>query len=127
MVAVPSTFNFPQPPVPLGHDANGNPLPLPPEAAGWRVRRHAGGRGRPGIVYDPSGGPLVVRLRATLDALRAAGCTPGPCRLDACDATGNPLSVTAYTEVPAEEEGEGDAAADTRTATSDSALARTAI
>ncbi len=94
---------------PLAHDESGRPLDVPPTAIGWLVRRHAGGRGRPGAVYDGDGRPLVVPLDATLDDLRGQGCPAGSYRLDAVDATRRPLGVAAYTEL-GNESGEGRAA-----------------
>jgi hypothetical protein len=83
------------------------PLDVPASAAGWLVRRHGGGKGRPGSLYDGDGRPLVVPLQATVDDLRSLGCGPGGYRLDAVDDSRKPLGVTAYTEVRSEE-GEGD-------------------
>jgi hypothetical protein len=84
---------------PLAHDADGKPLALPPEAVGWRVRRPVGGRGRPRVVYNATGSPMRLRRGATLEDLRAGGCPPGVYHLDAVDRDGNPLGVTAYTEL----------------------------
>jgi len=84
---------------PLAHDENGSPLDVPATATGWLVRRHAGGRGRPGAVYDHDGRPLVVPLEATAAELRACGCLPASYRLDAVDSARRQLGVTAYTEV----------------------------
>jgi hypothetical protein len=94
---------------PLAHDESGLPLDVPPTATGWLVRRHAGGRGRPGAVYDGDGRPLVVPLDATLEDLRGQGCPAGSYRLDAVDGTRRPLGVAAYTEL-ANEAGEARAA-----------------
>src|SRR5690349_5679877 len=88
---------------PLAHDDEGLPVEVPPVAAGWLVRRHGGGKGRPGAVYDGEGRPLVVALDATAAELRSIGCRPGSYRLDAVDEARKPLGVTAYTEVPAAE------------------------
>lgn len=84
---------------PLAHDPDGKPLALPPEAVGWRVRRPVGGRGRPRVVYNAAGSPLRLRRSATLEDLRAAGCAPGAYHLDAIDREGNPVGITAFTEV----------------------------
>lgn len=83
----------------LAHDENGIPLQVPTTATGWLVRRHSGGRGRPGAVYDAEGRPLVVPLDSTTVELRASGCRPGMYRLDAVDGGRKPVGVTAYTEV----------------------------
>src|SRR5262245_41881364 len=89
---------------PLAHDETGIPVEVPATAVGWLVRRHAGGRGRPGAVYDGDGCPLVVELDATVEELRANGCRPGSYRLDAVDSGRRPLGVAAYTEVSGEGE-----------------------
>ena len=86
---------------PLAHDENGFPIKnVPPKASGWLVRGHGGDKGRPRRVYDSDGRPLQVALSATADDLRAAGCPPGPYRLDAVDDEGQPLGIVAYTELP---------------------------
>ncbi len=84
---------------PLAHDDSGNPIDVPANAAGWLVRRHAGGRGRPAAVYDGDGRPLVVPLESTAAELRGHGCKPGMYRLDAVDAGRRTLEAVAYTEV----------------------------
>lgn len=91
---------------PLAHDDEGLPVEVPPVAVGWLVRRHGGGKGRPGAVYDGEGRPLVVELDATTTDLRTLGCRPGSYRLDAVDDARKPLGVTAYTEVATDEGGE---------------------
>jgi hypothetical protein len=80
--------------IPLGHDAQGQPIDVPERAAAWRVRRHAGGRGRPGLVYGRDGTPLVVPITATAEDLRAEGAGGGTYRLEALDAEGRPLAGT---------------------------------
>lgn len=110
----------------LANDENGVPLEVPAIAVGWLVRRHGGGKGRPGAVYDGDGRPLVVDLGATARDLSAAGCTPGPYRLEAVDAGRRPLGVVAFTELgdgmeSAERRGVPQAAADVSVA----AMART--
>src|SRR6266540_6790528 len=85
---------------PLANDEDGMPIEVPTQAVGWLVRRHGGGRGRPGTVYDREGRPLIVPLDATADELRAAGCGPGSYRLDALGDDRRLLNATAYTEVP---------------------------
>jgi hypothetical protein len=84
---------------PLANDEEGNVVEVPAPAIGWLVRRHGGGRGRPGVVYDRGGRPLVVPLDATGDDLRAAGCGAGAYRLDALGDDRRLLGVTAYTEL----------------------------
>ncbi len=84
---------------PLAHDDSGSPIDVPANAAGWLVRRHGGGRGRPAAVYDGDGRPLVVPLESTTAELRSHGCKAGMYRLDAVDASRRVLDVVAYTEV----------------------------
>ncbi len=98
---------------PLAHDDEGMPLKVPPMATGWLVRRHAGGKGRPGAVYDRDGRPLVVTLDASGADLRQLGCKSGSYRLDAVDASGKVLGVTAYTELSADADETTDGAPDT--------------
>ncbi len=88
---------------PLAHDEEGLPLDVPNGAAGWLVRRHAGGRGRPAAVYDREGQPLVVMLDSTASDLREMGCKPGMYRLDAVDSARRPMGVAAYTELTGDE------------------------
>lgn len=89
---------------PLGNDEQGTPIDVPPQAAGWLVRRHAGGKGRPGAVYDGSGSPLVLPLNATANDLRGEGLGPGIYRLDAVDDQRQRLASipSAYTEIAGE-------------------------
>lgn len=89
---------------PLAHDENGSPIEIPATAAGWLVRRHSGGRGRPGAVYDHDGRPLVLPLESTAADLRAGGCRPAMYRLDAVDSNRKVLGVAAYTEVRRDED-----------------------
>ncbi len=86
---------------PLAHDLDGNPIALPPEAAGWRVRRRSGKQGRPQCVYDhETGAQLELQLDADIDDLRDYG--PGVYRLDAIDGDGKVMAgVIAQTEVTA--------------------------
>ena len=85
---------------PLARDANGNPFPLPPEAAFWRVRRHTGGR--PSVVLGPGGEPLFISVGADDSALEEASCGPGSYRLEAVDlhrkAVGAPIAVVELAE-----------------------------
>ncbi len=92
---------------PLAHDENGLPLEVASTAAGWLVRRHGGGKGRPAAVYDADGRPLIVPLHATAEDLRNAGCRPGPHRLDAVDDQRHPIGAVAYTELSAAEGDDG--------------------
>ena len=80
--------------VPLGHDAQGEVIDVPDRATAWRVRRHSGGRGRPGLVYGRDGSPLVVPIAATAGDLRDEGVSAGTYRLEARDAEGRPLAGT---------------------------------
>jgi hypothetical protein len=96
---------------PLANDENGHPVEVPVTATGWLVRRHAGGKGRPGGVYDSDGRPLVVDLDVTVAVLRANGCGAGAYRLEAVDASRRALGVVAFTEVP--ETGDVERAAET--------------
>lgn len=92
---------------PLANDENGHPIDVPAEAAGWLVRRHGGGKGRPAAVYDGDGRPLVVPLEATAADLSAAGLSPGVYRLDAVDGGRRPLAAAAYTEIGSGSDGGG--------------------
>lgn len=78
--------------VPLARDDQGRPLPVPPDAAFWRVRRHT--RGRPRNVTGADRQPLRLPLdftEADLEAMFGSGTY----RLDLCDAAGESLDVTA--------------------------------
>jgi hypothetical protein len=90
------------PKYPLAFDAAGNPMTLPPEAVGWRVRRGGGAPGRPRNVYDASTGrPLNIGLDATIQDLIACGCPPDQYRLEAIDASGQIIpDVVAVVEIP---------------------------
>lgn len=107
---------------PLGNDEHGAPIDVPPQATGWLVRRHAGGKGRPGTVYDAEGRPLVVPLTATATDLRAAGLGPGFYRLDAVDGEHRRVTeASAYTELAPS--GDGDLFGDMKPASAtDAAL-----
>jgi hypothetical protein len=85
----------------LAIDVNGEPFDLPGHITGWRVRRlQPDGRGRPELVYDPAGRPVLLPLHAGFaDVLQAAG--PGRYRLDPVDHRGRtdeklPTGVTGY-------------------------------
>ena len=54
----------------LAFDENGEPVDLPPTAAGWRVRRMKGTRSAPGLVYGSDGAPLVLPLDVDIEELR---------------------------------------------------------
>ena len=83
---------------PLARDAQGNPFPLPEEAAFWRVRRHTGGR--PSAVIGPDGGPLFLPLSADHESLYDVGCSPGAYRLEAVDVQKRPVGAPiAFIEV----------------------------
>jgi hypothetical protein len=78
--------------VPLARDEQGRPLPIPADAAFWRVRRHT--RGRPRNVTGADRQPLRLPLdftEADLEAMFGSGTY----RLDLCDAAGEALDVTA--------------------------------
>ena len=71
----------------LAIDEDGEPFDVPPQVAGWRVRRAADGRGRPALLHGRGSGkgkPLIVRVNATHAELLAAD-GPGRYRLDAVD------------------------------------------
>jgi hypothetical protein len=105
---------------PLANDENGHPIEVPAQAAGWLVRRHGGGKGRPAAAYDGDGRPLVVPLDATAADLRAAGLTPGMYRLDAVDGDRRSVNAIAYTEIGAG--ADGGAAGDLKPATPQDAV-----
>lgn len=71
----------------LAIDEDGEPFDVPPQVAGWRVRRAADGRGRPLLVHargSEKGKPLILRANAShAELLAAAG--PGRYRLEAVD------------------------------------------
>jgi hypothetical protein len=89
----------------LAIDGNGEPFDVPERITSWRVRRQQqDGRGRPELVYDATGRPILLPVRATHgDVLQAAG--PGRYRLDPVDASGRtdesvPTAVTGYMQAP---------------------------
>jgi hypothetical protein len=71
----------------LAIDEEGEPFKVPPQVAGWRVRRAADGRGRPSLVYA-KGKPLIARVDATHDDLLAVA-GEGRYRLEAVDEYGH--------------------------------------
>src|SRR5512140_3789565 len=85
----------------LAFDEDGEPFDVPPQVAGWRVRRAADGRGRPALLHGRGGRkgkPLIVPVNAThAELLAAAG--PGKYRLLAVDehwrkVAGVPVALT---------------------------------
>jgi hypothetical protein len=71
----------------LAIDEDGEPFPVPPQVAGWRVKRALDGRGRPMLVHGrgpEKGKPLIVRANASHGELLAAA-GPGKYRLEAVD------------------------------------------
>lgn len=105
---------------PLAWDKDGEPIELPPEAVGWRVRRFklGAGGGIPEVVYA-DGIPLIIALDATVeDLIDRAGGKPGRYRLEAVDENGRLLKVPhafAVIERAATNQGDpqGDPAGDT--------------
>ncbi len=82
--------------VPLARDPGGQPLAVPENAAGWRVRRHTGGR--PRIVLGVDKQPIHVPLGYTIADLEDI-LAPGVYRLDIVDAKGEPLDFTVAIEL----------------------------
>lgn len=80
---------------PLAWGQHGDPIDLPADAAGWRVRRHKlGDRGGPPEVVYAKGRPLLLELDATVEELIArVGGKPGRYRLDAVDDGGRPVKA----------------------------------
>lgn len=78
----------------LAFNVNGEPFELPPNAAGWRVRRLKA-KGAPEVVYGRDGLPLVLSMDADLDDLRAEAGTPGRYRLDPVDEGHKPIANAA--------------------------------
>lgn len=85
----------------LAIDANGDPFDVPANITGWRVRRlQPDGRGRPELVYDAMGRPVVLPVDAGFSDLHHA-VGPGRYRLDPVDASGRadaavPTACTGY-------------------------------
>lgn len=91
---------------PLAFGATREPIRLPPEAFGWRVRfvpqgSLASGRGGvPEVVNGPDGSPLYLRSTDALGELHKAVARDGLYRLDAVDEALAVLDVEpAYAEV----------------------------
>ena len=86
---------------PLARDMNGNPIPIPPSAVAWRVRRGGKRRGRPRNVFNADCQQLEVPLGATLDDLIEAGCSSDRYLLYPVDGAGTLIpGLVAVTEVP---------------------------
>src|SRR4051812_45673318 len=105
----------------LAIDEDGEPFAVPPQVAGWRVRRAADGRGRPLLVHargSDKGKPLIVRANAShAELLAAAG--PGRYRLEAVDehrnkVEGVPVACTGPLSPDEDGTGEDDASTEMR-------------
>ena len=73
----------------LAIDGDGEPFDVPAHVTGWRIRRlQPDGRGRPELVYDATGRPVVLPVDATFVALRDT-VGGGRYRLDPIDASGH--------------------------------------
>jgi hypothetical protein len=103
----------------LAIDEDGEPFGVPPQVAGWRVRRAADGRGRPALMHgrgSEKGKPLVLRANAShAELLAAAG--PGKYRLEAVDehwhkVDGVPVACTGPLSADEEDPSEDDASAE---------------
>jgi hypothetical protein len=81
----------------LAWGQNGEPIELPADAAGWRVRRHRlGDRGGPPEMVYHRGRPMILPLTATADDLLSqVGAKPGRYRLDPVDELGRAVKATA--------------------------------
>jgi hypothetical protein len=86
---------------PLANDANGNPLQVPENAAGWRVRKLARKAGRPKVIFDAeTGRPLELPLTITYDEFADVVAEAGRYRLEAFDGDGRNIpGCVAVTEV----------------------------
>ncbi len=89
----------------LAIDSDGEPFDVPQHITGWRLRRlQPDGRGRPELVYDAVGRPVILPAEATFMELRdAAGA--GRYRLDPVDASGHvdaavKTACTGYVQAP---------------------------
>ncbi len=94
------------PKCPLAHDADGNPLDVPRQAVGWRVRRLAAKAGRPKVVFDlERGRPLELPLTVDFAELAEHLTESGRYRLEAIDTNGRAIpGCVAVTELQIEEE-----------------------
>jgi hypothetical protein len=77
--------------VTLAWSQNGEPIEVPAEATGWRVRRHRAGS-PPEVVYS-KGRPLVLPIDGGVEELASRVGRPGRYRLDAVDESGRSLKV----------------------------------
>lgn len=86
---------------PLANDANGEPLMVPPEAIGWRIRKLSRKAGRPRVIFDAeTGRPLELPLDVTIDDLVDQVGESGRYRLEAIDAQGRSIpGCVAVTEL----------------------------
>ncbi len=103
----------------LAIDEDGEPFDVPPQVAGWRVRRAADGRGRPPLVHargSKKGKPLILRADAShAELLAAAG--PGKYRLVAVDehwrkVDGVPTALTGPLSADEDDPSEDDSSAE---------------
>jgi hypothetical protein len=86
---------------PLANDANGNPIDVPAEAAGWRVRKLARRAGRPKVLFDAeTGRPLELPLAISYEDFVETVGEAGRYRLEAFNAHGQIIAgCVAVTEV----------------------------
>jgi hypothetical protein len=90
----------------LAFNEDGEPIDLPPTAAGWRVRRMKGTRGAPGLVYGSNGAPLVIPLEMDIEELRREVGMPGRYKLEPVDERRRQLEAeAAIVVVPPSEPG----------------------
>lgn len=91
---------------PLANDADGNPLHVPENAAGWRVRKLARKAGRPKVIFDTENGrPLELSLTVSGEQFAEAVGEAGRYRLEAFDANGQNIpGCVAVTEVAFDED-----------------------
>lgn len=96
---------------PMANDANGNPLHLPENAAGWRVRKLARKAGRPKVIFDSeTGRPLELPLTVTYDDFAETVGEVGRYRLEAFDGNGQNIpGCVAITEVSFDDDEEANA------------------
>jgi len=74
----------------LAFNLNGDAFDVPPNAAGWRVRKMKH-KGAPEVAYGRNGQPLVLPLEADMDDLRAEVTSPGRYRVDPIDENNKPI------------------------------------